>query len=216
MMKGMFMLSATVRRLWQLIYRRFGVRKNVIAGAGLHVGIGSILSAPRRMVIGTDVYIGKFCTIECDGEIGDYVMSANNVGLIGRYDHDHRCVGRPVRHAPWIGDPDYSGAGKGLEIIIGDDVWVGYGAIVLSGVTVGRGAIIAAGSVVTSDIPPYAIAAGTPARKVGQRFSDAQIPAHEMAVYGRILTASSIATRNARPVTSPSSSPANAFDRMNE
>ena len=194
------MLNATVRRLWQLVYRGYGVRKNVNAGAGLHVGIGSILFAPRRLVIGRDVYIGKFCTIECDGEIGDYVMLANNVGLIGRFDHDHRCVGKPIRHAPWIGDPDYRGAGRGLEIIIGDDVWIGYGAVVLSGVTVGRGAIIAAGSVVTSDIPPYAVAAGNPAKKVGQRFTDVEIAAHEVAIYGRILTAASTPTHVDQPV----------------
>jgi len=199
-MKGTLMLNATVGRLWQLIYRRYGVRKNVTAGAGLHVGIGSILFAPRRLVIGRDVYIGKFCTIECDGKIGDYVMLANTVGLIGRFDHDHRCVGKPIRHAPWIGDPDYRGAGRGLEIIIGDDVWIGYGAVVLSGVTVGRGAIIAAGSVVTSDIPPYAVAAGNPAKKVGQRFTDVEIAAHEVGVYGRILTAASTPTHVDQPV----------------
>ena len=194
------MLSATVRRLWQLIYRRFGVRKNVIAGAGLHVGIGSIIDAPRRMVIGRDVHIGKFCTIECDGKIGDYVMLANTVGLIGRFDHDHHYVGKPIRHAPWIGDPDYRGAGRGLEIIVGDDVWIGYGAVVLSGVAIGRGAIIAAGSVVTSDIPPYAIAAGYPARKIAQRFTEAEIAAHEVAIYGRILTAASTPTHVDQPV----------------
>jgi acetyltransferase-like isoleucine patch superfamily enzyme len=76
-----------------------------------------------------------------------------------------------------------------LEIIIGDDVWIGYGAVVLSGVTIGRGAIIAAGSVVASDIPPYAIAAGYPARKIAQRLTSAEIAAHEVAIYGRILTA---------------------------
>ena len=42
MMKGMFMLSATVRRLWQGIYRRYGVRKNVIAGPCLHIGMGAV------------------------------------------------------------------------------------------------------------------------------------------------------------------------------
>jgi acetyltransferase-like isoleucine patch superfamily enzyme len=190
------MLNATVRRLWQLIYRGYGVRKNVTAGAGLHIGIGSIIDAPRQMVIGRDVYIGKFCTIECDGKIGDYVMVANNVGLIGRYDHDHRYVGKPIAHAPWIGNADYRGAGRGLEVIVGDDVWIGFGAIVLSGVTIGRGALIAAGSVVTSDVPPYAIAVGNPARQVGQRFTDAEIAAHEVAVYGQILTAASTPTRH--------------------
>lgn len=182
------MLKKKVRRLWQLVYRLYGVRKNVTTGAGLHLGIGSIIDAPRRMVVGRDVHIGKFCTIECDGNIGDYVAIANNVGLIGRYDHDHRCVGKPIAHAPWIGDADYKGMGKGLEIIVEDDVWIGYGAIILSGVKIGRGALIAAGSVVMSDIPPYAVATGNPARPLARRFTDAEIGAHEGAVYGRIMT----------------------------
>ncbi len=62
---------------------------------------------------------------------------------------------------------------------VGDDVWVGFGAIVLSGVRIGRGAIIAAGSVVTKDVEPYAIVAGNPAVKVGARFDNAEIAQHE-------------------------------------
>lgn len=58
------------------------------------------------------------------------------------------------------------------DIVIKDDVWIGYGAIILSGVTVGQGAVIGAGSVVTKDIPPYAIAVGNPARIIKYRFSD--------------------------------------------
>ena len=52
------------------------------------------------------------------------------------------------------------------DIVIGDDVWIGYGAIIMSGVHVGQGAIIAAGSVVTKDIPDNAIAVGVPAKVV--------------------------------------------------
>jgi acetyltransferase-like isoleucine patch superfamily enzyme len=137
------------------------------------------------MEIGRDVYIGKGCTIECDGKIGDFVMIANSAGLIGRFDHDHQLVGTPMAFAPCSWDPDYE---RGLELIVEDDVWIGYGAIVLSGVTIGRGAVIAAGSIVSSNVVPYSIMAGCPARKVGQRFTGEQIAAHEMAVYGRIRT----------------------------
>ena len=54
-------------------------------------------------------------------------------------------------------------------LVIQDDVWVGYGAVVLAGVTVGRGAVIGANSVVTHDVPPFAIAAGNPARVLRYR-----------------------------------------------
>lgn len=55
------------------------------------------------------------------------------------------------------------------DIIIGDDVWIGYGVVVLDNVTIGEGAVIAAGAVVRCDIPSYAIAAGVPAKIVGTR-----------------------------------------------
>ena len=56
------------------------------------------------------------------------------------------------------------------DVIIGSDVWIGTGATILSGVTIGHGAVIAARSVVTRDIPPYAIVAGVPAKVVKYRF----------------------------------------------
>lgn len=61
------------------------------------------------------------------------------------------------------------------RIVIGDDVWIGANAMILSGVTVGQGAIIGAGSVVASDIPPYAIVVGNPARVLRYRFSPSVI-----------------------------------------
>ena len=58
------------------------------------------------------------------------------------------------------------------DIIVGDDVWIGYGATILSGVNIGQGAVVAAGSVVVHDVPPYAIVAGIPAKVIKYRFSD--------------------------------------------
>ncbi len=62
-------------------------------------------------------------------------------------------------------------AGHG-DTVIGNDVWLGYCAMVLPGVTVGDGAIVGAGAVVASDVPPYAIVRGNPARVIRQRFDD--------------------------------------------
>lgn len=57
------------------------------------------------------------------------------------------------------------------DIIVDDDVWIGYGAIITSGVHIGQGAVIAAGAVVTKDVPPYAIVGGVPAKIIKYRFS---------------------------------------------
>jgi acetyltransferase-like isoleucine patch superfamily enzyme len=173
------MINSVTRRAWQRLNRVYAVRDNVEVGDNVHIGIGSILWAPHRLTVADDVYIGKFCTLECDGSIGRFTMIANNVGLIGRYDHDHRAIGVPIRKAPWIGSPDYKGLGLGLQLIVGEDVWMGFGAVVLSGVTIGRGAIVAAGSVVTRDIPPYAIVGGNPARTLTMRFTPDEIIEHE-------------------------------------
>ena len=172
-------LRKVVKAEWQRIYRFYGVRKRVVIGRQVHIGIGSILDSYHGLTVGDNTYIGKYCTIECDGAIGSGVMLANNVGLIGRYDHDFHVIGKCIRNAPWIGDPDYSGPGKDLKVIIGDDVWIGYGAVVLSGVTIGRGAIVAAGSIVTKDVEPYAIVAGNPARQRDVRFTPEEIVEHE-------------------------------------
>ena len=58
------------------------------------------------------------------------------------------------------------------DVIIGNDVWLGADSVILSGVTIGDGAVVGARSVVTNDIPPYAIVAGNPARMVKKRFDD--------------------------------------------
>ena len=173
-----FLLSS-LRPLWQMIFKLYAIRANVKTGRNLYIGIGSKIAAPRHLVIGNDVYVGKLCTIECDGEIGDDVMIANAVGIIGRFDHDHTVVGVPMRKAPWIGDPDYQGAGRNVRVVIGSDVWIGYGATILSGVTIGRGAIIGAGSVVMGNVRPYAIVLGNPAHMVGARFAPDVVAQHE-------------------------------------
>ena len=61
---------------------------------------------------------------------------------------------------------------KNKETVIGNDVWIGHGAVVLGGVSVGDGAVIAAGSVVTKDVAPYSVVAGVPAKVVRERFDD--------------------------------------------
>lgn len=188
-----------LKKAWQRLYRIYAIRGPVTVGTNVHLGVGTILWAPQALDIADNVYIGKYCTVECDGRIGKDVMIANHAGLIGRYDHNFRAVGMPIRQAPWVGAPDYAGPGKDLRLVIEDDVWIGFGSVVLTGVTVGRGAIVAAGSVVTRDVEPYAIVAGNPARQVGNRFAAPEIREHEALISARAGAHSHVrpnATRN--------------------
>lgn len=152
-------------------------------GRDLHVGKGSRLWAPKRLSIGNCVYIGKHVQIEANCRIGNYCLLANRVVIVGRHDHDFSAVGFPMRFAPWLGSKRFPSPYADEEAVIEDDVWLGYGTVVLTGVTVGRGSIVAAGSVVTRDITPYSIAAGVPARVIGQRFADSDtIARHEAGI----------------------------------
>ncbi|WIB00727.1 DapH/DapD/GlmU-related protein [Curtobacterium sp. MCBA15_012] len=166
---------ALMTSLKNLILRRMALRANVEVGSGFHVGFGSVIWAPRKLVIGADVYVGKNCTIQVDGSIGDGVLIANNVGVVGRTDHDMREVGKVVSRARWIGDaPEALSQGTRIE----EDVWIGFGAVILSGVTVGRSAIVAAGAVVTRDVPPNSIVAGVPAAVTADRFDASALREH--------------------------------------
>lgn len=156
---------------------------NITIGANSTFGRGTILWAPNHMHIGNNVYIGKYCTLQADIELGDNIEIANNVGLIGKYDHDFSKIGISIKDSPWIGDISYNFKGKGKKIIVENDVWIGFGSIVFTGITIHRGAIVAAGSVVTHDVPAYAIVAGNPAKIKGMRFTNEEIKEHEKILY---------------------------------
>jgi acetyltransferase-like isoleucine patch superfamily enzyme len=119
---------------------------------------------------GDYVFIGRKAHLYANIKIGHFVMIASNVAIVGG-DHRFDIVGVPMR---------FTGRG-GLEellTVIEDDVWVGHSAIIMAGVKIGRGAVIAAGSVVTKDVPAYAIVAGVPAKLLKYRFNEEQQKQH--------------------------------------
>jgi acetyltransferase-like isoleucine patch superfamily enzyme len=90
--------------------------------------------------------------------IGRDVLIGPGVKIIS-YNHRFDALDRPIREQPY----DYR------PIVIGDDVWIGAGAVILAGVEIGSGAVVAAGAVVTHSLPPRAVAAGVPARVLRAR-----------------------------------------------
>jgi acetyltransferase-like isoleucine patch superfamily enzyme len=159
-----------------------------LIGDNFHVGRGVVLWANNKIQIGNNFYIGRYSQIECNAEIGNNVLFANNVALVGRYDHHFEQIGVPIRLASQIRDKDYNWRGLDSKVIIEDDVWVGYGSIIMSGVIIGTGSIIAAGSVVTKDVPPYAIVGGNPAKFIKYRFDKTAIKKHEDILYDKLGT----------------------------
>lgn len=155
-------------------------------GSHFHSGRNVCFWAKNNITIGDNFYIGRNSQIECDATIGNNVIFANCVALVGRYDHHYLQVGTPTRLASQIRDNDYTWKGLQSKIIIEDDVWIGYGAIILSGVKIGKGSIVAAGSVITKNVEPYTIVGGNPANFIKMRFTKEEIKHHESLIYEKV------------------------------
>ncbi len=109
--------------------------------------------------------VGKYCCISRSVDIGGNEHNYRAASMMPDYRFRTRMMGKPKKH------PDEE------MIRVGNDVWIGQGVSIARkpGLTVGDGAVIGAGAVVTKSIPPYAIAAGVPARVIGYRFPEEQI-----------------------------------------
>lgn len=110
--------------------------------------------------------IGKFCSIACGAK---FMFNCANHSLKSLSTYTF-----PLFYEDWdLEKADVASAwdNKG-DIIIGNDVWIGFEAIVMAGVRIGDGAIVAARAVVTHDVPPYTIVGGVPAKVIRKRFDD--------------------------------------------
>ncbi|MEO7157342.1 MAG: CatB-related O-acetyltransferase [Vicinamibacterales bacterium] len=144
---------------------------------------GSTVDATSKIESGTSFYCSSmdrhsFCGYDCDifhADIGRYVSIANGV-VMGGGRHPMEWVGMsPVFYEgrDSVKAKFSTHARAPVErVSVGHDVWIGRSAIVLPGVAVSNGAVIGAGAVVTHDVPPYAIAAGNPARVLRYRFGE--------------------------------------------
>ena len=120
-------------------------------------------------VNGDRLKIGKFCSIACGAK---FLFTSANHALRSLSTYPF-----PIFFEEWgldAKDIRQAWDNRG-DIVIGNDVWIGFEAVILSGVTVGDGAIIGSRAVVTKDVPPYTIVGGVPARPIRRRFEDAVI-----------------------------------------
>lgn len=156
--------------------------KNVVSNPNIQVGDFTIyndfVQDPRDFQKNNVLYhypinndkliIGKFCSIACGSK---FLFNSANHTLKSLSSYTF-----PLFYEAWAHDlkPNEAWDNKG-DIVIGNDVWIGYEAVIMSGVTIGDGAIIGARAVVTKDVPPYTIVGGVPAKPIRKRFSDEDI-----------------------------------------
>ena len=148
--------------------------ENVVLGAGIDI------FGPEHVFIGSDVNIGKGAWLtaveNAPVTIGNHVMFGPDCALICG-NHNVRELGR------FMCGVTEKRADDDQPIVIEDDVWLGFRTTILKGVTIGRGAITGAGSVVTKNVPPYAIVAGNPSHVLRFRWTNEQIVQHEKQLY---------------------------------
>ena len=114
--------------------------------------------------------IGKFCSIACGAK---FLFNSANHTMRSLSTYPFPIFYELWEHGIWT---DKAWNNKG-NIVIGNDVWIGYEAVILAGVTIGDGAIIGARAVVTKDVPPYTVVGGVPAKPIRKRFPDDTINA---------------------------------------
>ncbi|MES2239810.1 MAG: CatB-related O-acetyltransferase [Bacteroidota bacterium] len=122
-----------------------------------NINIGYATTLGYNNLLAGDISIGKYCQLGAD-----VALHATN---------------HPTSYmTTYINQNLFQGELKQLKqqnkIVIGNDVWIGHGVIIVGNITVGNGAILAAGAVITKDVPPYTIVGGVPAKILRKRFSD--------------------------------------------
>lgn len=108
---------------------------------------------------------------KCKLHIGSFVSIAPNVTFLLDAEHYVDHISTYPYKVKYLGIEKSESFGKG-NIYIDDDVWIGFGSTIMSGVSIGKGAVIAAGSVVTKNVPAYAIVGGIPAKVIKFRFKN--------------------------------------------
>lgn len=160
----LYAIARLQKKLWLSAIKRSTIDRTSVAEAGCQI---------------VDSQMGRhsFCGYGCiilNSEIGAFCSIADQVYIGGSHHPIHFVSTSPV----FLSHRDSVRAkfsrheyGQMLRTVIGNDVWIGYGAKIRAGVTIGHGAVVGMGSVVARDVPPYTIVAGNPAREIRKRFA---------------------------------------------
>lgn len=159
------------RRLFRMEYNaKLQKKRDMAYRKKYNIGFGSYTGEHFYVANAKKTKIGKYCSIADDVHLGlsqhpldcltthGFITNRTNPRFSGLLDVNDNVVDFPEEKcAP--------------PVFIGNDVWIGYRAIIMDGVVVGDGAVVAAGAVVIKNVPPYTIVGGVPAKPIGMRFS---------------------------------------------
>jgi acetyltransferase-like isoleucine patch superfamily enzyme len=148
---------------------RLTLRRKLQAGRNVTFGRKILLRPPQFVRLGDNVHIASYFITEANLEVGSDVLISTRVACIGNdhaFDDASKTICEGGRLPP------------SLVVIEGDNL-IGFGAILIGNVRVGRGCIVGAGSVVVSDLPPYWVCAGVPARPIRRRYAGKDSPNSE-------------------------------------
>jgi len=144
---SMYLRKVLARKIFKESHKNIKVHADVDFGTGINVKIGENSSLNKGAWIGNDTVIGD-----------EVMMGPEIIVLSGGHQFDDITI--PMTH---------QGATPRRPVIIGDDVWIGTRSIILPGLKIGSHSIVAAGSVVTKDVPEWAIVGGNPAKIIRYR-----------------------------------------------
>ncbi|HOO28394.1 MAG TPA: CatB-related O-acetyltransferase [Lachnospiraceae bacterium] len=137
------------------------------------VGFGSYINDDGNF---SNTVIGKYTSVGTDVSV---LLGRHPVGKFAAMHPAFYSTGAALGYSYAARDSfeefDYVDKERGIQIVIGNDVWIGSGVRIMEGVTIGDGAVIGAGALVLTDVEPYAVVAGVPAKKIRMRFSGEQI-----------------------------------------
>lgn len=131
-------------------------------GTNVRISVNNEFHNTQKIVLGDNIYIGTNCVFHAIGgiEIGSGSILANYIEIIT---FNHNYDGIDLQSLPY--DKKYIKE----QVIIEENVWVGSHSLILPGITIGEGAVIGMGSVVTKDVPPFAVVGGNPAKIIKYR-----------------------------------------------
>lgn len=166
-----FANTSLIKVRWKNIHSNISAKVNIIGqGGNIIIGIGSSVNAfttlcvsdkfgysGSKIKIGADTYIGEYNNIRAaNGEvvIGDHCLVSQHITMVTT--NHETTKGELIVNQKWTEQNNF--------VHIEDDVWIGANSVILPGITIHKGAVVAAGSIVTKDVPEYAIVAGNPAK----------------------------------------------------